>query len=58
MKMQHQAHTALQENNSDLRLPALQKFLPFFLILICTIMPAIKPTMLRYYRKLTLCFLD
>ena len=30
MKMQHQAHTAMQENNYDLRLHALQQFLPIY----------------------------
>ena len=30
MKLQHQAHTAVQENNYDLRLHALQQFLPLY----------------------------
>ena len=30
MKMQHQAHNAAQENNYDLRLHALQQFLPLY----------------------------
>ena len=31
MKMQYQAHTAVQENNYDLQLHALQQFLPLYL---------------------------
>ena len=30
MKMQHQAHTVVQENNYDLRLHPLQQFLPLY----------------------------